>query len=74
MAKRRKLLGKSKTGGKGKNARSKRREWSKGDVRDLKKHSREKTPVAAISRHMKRTIGALRQQAFKLGLSLGHRR
>ena len=54
--------------------RVQRRAWSKGDHRDLKKHSKAKTPVAAISRVMKRTVGALRQQALKLGLSLGHRR
>ena len=54
--------------------RVKRRAWSKGDHRELKKHSKAKTPVAAISRAMNRTVGALRQQALKLGLSLGHRR
>jgi hypothetical protein len=48
--------------------------WSKDDVRALKTHSKSKTPVAKISKEMKRTAGALRQQAFKLGLSLGHRR
>jgi hypothetical protein len=51
-----------------------RREWTKADIRDLKAHSKTKTPVVKISRAMKRTIGALRQQAFKLGVSLGHRR
>ena len=63
-----------KAAGKKKNGRSSRRAWSKEDVRELKNHSKKKTPVAAISRAMKRTVGALRQQAFKLGLSLGHRR
>ena len=48
--------------------------WSKDDIRTLKGHSKNKTPVAKISKEMKRTVGALRQQAFKLGLSLGHRR
>ena len=51
-----------------------RKEWSKDDVRDLKTHSRAKTPVAKISKAMKRTIGALRQKAYSLGLSLGHQR
>jgi hypothetical protein len=32
------------------------------------------TPVAKISKQMKRTIGALRQQAFKFGIGLGHQR
>jgi len=35
---------------------------------------RARTPVARISRMMKRTTGALRQKAFAFGLSLGHRR
>ena len=48
--------------------------WSKEDIRELKGHSKAKTPVSKISKEMKRTVGALRQQAFKMGLSLGHRR
>ena len=63
-----------KAAAKKKNGRSSRRAWSKKDVAELKAHSKKKTPVAGISRTMKRTVGALRQQAFKLGLSLGHRR
>jgi len=53
---------------------TRRREWTKGDVAQLKKFSRAKVPVARISRAMRRTPGALRQQAHKLGLRLGHRR
>jgi len=53
---------------------SARREWSSADVRDLKTHSRQKTPVSKIAKAMNRTEGALRQKAFGLGLSLGHRR
>jgi hypothetical protein len=53
---------------------SQRRAWTKGDQRELRAHSKAKTPVAAISKKMKRTVGALRQQALKLGISLGHRR
>src|SRR5262249_48884242 len=56
------------------NGRSRRRHWSKADHRELKEHSKNRTPVARISRSMKRTVGALRQQALKLGLGLGHRR
>ncbi len=33
-----------------------------------------KTPVEKISKQMKRSVGALRQQALKLGIGLGHRR
>jgi hypothetical protein len=51
-----------------------RRGWSKADVRVLKAHSKIKTAVSKISKTMKRTIGAVRQQAFKLGIPLGHRR
>ncbi len=52
----------------------KRARWTKADNRVLKAHSKAKTPVVKISKQMKRTIGALRQQAFKLGMTLGHRR
>jgi hypothetical protein len=54
--------------------RTKRREWTKENVRELKAHSRSKTPVAKISKMTKRTVGALRQKAFQMGLSLGHQR
>ena len=48
--------------------------WTQGDCRTLKAHSKAKTPVVKISKQMKRTIGALRQQALKLGIGLGHQR
>ena len=51
-----------------------RREWTAQDVRELKKYSKSKTPVAVISKTMKRTPGSLRQKAFGLGIPLGHRR
>ena len=54
--------------------RGKRRAWTKADVRELRAHSRSKTPVVTISRLSKRTAGALRQKALELGLPLGHRR
>ncbi len=54
--------------------RGKRRAWTASDVRELKAHSRSKTPVATISKSTKRTAGALRQKALELGLPLGHRR
>jgi hypothetical protein len=53
---------------------TKRARWTKGDHRTLKAHSKAKTPVVKISKQMKRTIGALRQQALKLGIGLGHQR
>ena len=57
-----------------KRKRRTRREWTKEDLREIKGHSRARTPVAKMSKLMKRTVGALRQKALHLGLSLGHRR
>ena len=48
--------------------------WSKAHHAELRKHSNARTSVAKISKLMKRTIGALRQQALKLGIGLGHQR
>ena len=53
---------------------TKRARWTKDDRRILKAHSKAKTPVVKVSKQMKRTIGALRQQALKLGIGLGHQR
>ena len=52
----------------------KRREWTKVDLRELKDHSRARTPVVKISKLTKRSVGALRQKALNLGIGLGHRR
>ena len=49
-----------------------RARWTKEDQRELKAHSKARTPVVRISKQMKRTIGALRQHAFKLGIGIGH--
>ena len=51
-----------------------RRDWTRAEVRELRQHSRDKTPVKNISRALKRTPGALRQKARALGIPLGHRR
>jgi hypothetical protein len=56
------------------NGRNKRVAWTKQNVRDLKVHSKNKTPVVKVSRAMKRTVGALRQKALTLGIGLGHQR
>jgi hypothetical protein len=50
-----------------------RREWSAQDEKELRKHSKSKTPVKAISKALKRTPGALRQKARNLGFPIGHR-
>jgi hypothetical protein len=54
--------------------RTKRVAWTVKDVSSLKIHSRKKTPVAKISKVMKRTEGAIRQKALALDISIGHRR
>ena len=52
----------------------KAKRWTKKEFRELKAHSKAKTPVIKISKQMKRTVGALRQQASRLGIGLGHQR
>jgi hypothetical protein len=51
-----------------------RREYSKADVKELRAHSKAKTPVVKIMKLTKRSEGSLRQKALKLGIKLGHRR
>ena len=49
-----------------------RRGWTRDEVKELKKHSKGKTPVKTVSSALKRTPAALRQKAYALGISLGH--
>jgi hypothetical protein len=56
------------------NGRSKRLPWTTNDLRELKQHSKSKTPLAKIAKAMKRSEGAIRQKAMGLDLPLGHRR
>jgi hypothetical protein len=51
-----------------------RREYTKTDVKELRAHSKAKTPVVKIAKAMKRTEASLRQKAMALGMPLGHRR
>jgi hypothetical protein len=51
-----------------------RSSWSKEDVKELKAHSKARTPVANIAKARKRTEGALRRKAGILGIGLGHDR
>lgn len=53
--------------------KTKRREWSANDVRELKQLARAKTPAAQIARKLKRTEGATRQKALTLNVSLNSR-
>jgi hypothetical protein len=49
-------------------------EYTKADVKELRAHSKAKTPVAKIAKLTKRSVGSLRQKVLKLGIRLGHRR
>ncbi len=48
--------------------------WTPADLRELKQHSRAKTPVRKIAKAMKRTEATIRMKAYNLGFSVGHRR
>jgi hypothetical protein len=50
-----------------------RREWTNDDVRELKALAKRKKPAPQIAKSLKRTLGATRQMAFKLGVSLDSR-
>jgi hypothetical protein len=49
-------------------------EYTKADVRELRSHSKARTPVTKIAKTMKRSEGSLRQKALALGIGLGHLR
>ena len=51
-----------------------RNPWTKEDLRELKAHSKARTPVVEVAKAMKRTEGAVRQKATSIGIGLGHRR
>jgi hypothetical protein len=51
-----------------------RREWTKADVKELRAHSKARTPVSKIMKQTKRSVGSLRQKALTLGIGLGHQR
>lgn len=48
--------------------------WTDEDLKALKQHSRQKTPVSKIAKTMKRSEATVRMKAYTLGLSVGHRR
>ncbi len=70
MAKKSKSAKKTKTAVK----KIRRRPWTNEEYKTLKAHSKARTPVARIAKELKRTPGALRQQALKLNIGLGHQR
>jgi hypothetical protein len=51
-----------------------RNPWTKEDLRQLKAHSKTRTPVAEVAKAMKRTEAAVRHKAKTIGVGLGHRR
>jgi hypothetical protein len=53
--------------------KSKRRAWTKADVRTLRTLAKKKTHASSIARVLKRTEGATRQKAFSIGMSLDSR-
>jgi hypothetical protein len=57
-----------------KNKTAVRSPWTKDDLRELKAHSKAKTPAAKVAKALKRTEGAVRQKAKTIGIGLGHRR
>jgi hypothetical protein len=48
--------------------------WTKDDIRQLKAHSKARTPAVDVATAMKRTEAAVRQKAKTIGVGLGHRR
>jgi polysaccharide deacetylase 2 family uncharacterized protein YibQ len=50
-----------------------RNPWTKDDIRQLKAHSKTRTPVVEVAKAMKRTEAAVRQKAKTIGIGLGHR-
>jgi hypothetical protein len=52
---------------------AKRREWTKGDVKELKTMAKSKTPAPKIAKALKRSLGATRQKAFSMKVSLDSR-
>lgn len=51
----------------------KRRGWTAENVRTLKSLAKKKIPAPKIAKTLKRTVGATRQKAFSLGMSLDTR-
>jgi hypothetical protein len=51
-----------------------RREYTKENVKELRAHSKARTPIDKIAKLTKRSAAALRQKASNLGIGLGHQR
>jgi hypothetical protein len=59
---------------KAKKKKRNRKPYTAADIKLLKQHSKARTPVAKITKLMKRSQGSLRQKALTLGIGLGHQR
>ena len=51
-----------------------RREYTKAEEKELRAHSKARTPVKKIAKLTKRTESALRAEARSMGIGLGHQR
>ena len=51
-----------------------RREYTKAEEKELRAHSKARTPVKKIAKLTKRSEGALRAKPLSLGIGLGHQR
>ena len=49
---------------------TKRRAWTADNIRTLKAMAKKQTRAEKIAKALKRTVGATRQKAFALGVSL----
>lgn len=50
---------------------SRRRDWTMLEVKKLRHHSVAGTPVSVIADDLRRSVSALRQKAYELGIPLG---
>lgn len=48
--------------------------YTKEHVKELRTHSKARTPVTKIAKAMKRSEGSIRNKAHKLGIGIGHQR
>jgi hypothetical protein len=56
-----------------KNGTKRRRAWTADNVQTLKTMAKKRTHAEKIAKPLKRTVGATRQKAFALGVSLDSR-
>jgi hypothetical protein len=48
--------------------------YTREHVKELRAHSKARTPVSKIAKLLKRTEGSIRQKALSLGIGVGHMR